>query len=372
MKRRNFLLLAGLLSGCGAAAQWRHHGDTSASSSTVNALSSLSGQSIGPKGFFAPVRGEVRVVVISDLNSQYGSTEYEPEVHQAIALLPKWQPDLVLCSGDMVAAQSTRLTDHQVQTMWEGFDRAIGAPLRKANLPLGFTLGNHDGSGARGAGGRMTFERDRRLAETYWKNHTPQIPFIDREHFPFYYSFAQNNVFYVIWDASTAVISAAQLAWAEKSLASSAAQQSKMRIAVGHLPLYGISVGREKPGEFLDRAESLRALLEKYRVHTYISGHDHAYFPGYRGKLQLLQTGALGAGPRRWLDSSLSPRKTLTVVDIGLTDVSTRYTTYDLTNKTVLDSKILPRMIAAQNGPVLRRDIAPSELTAKEKMQFWA
>jgi Calcineurin-like phosphoesterase len=370
MKRRNFLLLAGLLSGCGAAAQF---GGQKQSATMPTALSpSLNGQSIGPKGFFAPVRGDVRVVVISDLNSQYGSTEYEPEVHQAIALVPDWQPDLVLCSGDMVAAQSTQLTDTEVQAMWAGFDRAIGAPLRKANLPLGFTLGNHDGSGAKGAGGQMTFERDRRLAQTYWTNHTPQIPFVDREHFPFYYSFAQNNVFYMVWDASTAIISAEQVAWAKKSLSSSAAQQAKMRIAVGHLPLYGISVGREKPGEFLDQAESLRALLEKYQVHTYISGHDHAYFPGHRGKLQLLQTGALGAGPRRWLDSDLSPRKTLTVIDIGLEDASTRYTTYDLTNKTVLDSKILPRMIAAQNGPVLRRDIEPGKLTAKEKMQFWA
>lgn len=371
MKRRNFLLLAGLLSGCGAAAQFRAQKQSATLPSEPSR--SLRGQQpIGPKGFFAPVRGDVRVVVISDLNSQYGSTEYEPEVHQAIALLPKWQPDLVLCSGDMVAAQSTQLTDNEVQAMWAGFDRAIGAPLRKADLPLGFTLGNHDGSGATGTGGQMTFERDRRLAQTYWTKHTPQLPFIDREHFPFYYSFAQNNVFYMVWDASTAIISAAQLAWVEKSLSSSAAQQAKMRIAVGHLPLYGISVGREKPGEFLDQAENLRALLEKYRVHTYISGHDHAYFPGHRGKLQLLQTGALGAGPRRWLNSDLSPRKTLTVVDIGLTDVSTRYTTYDLTNKTVLDSKILPRMITAHNGPVLRRDVAPSELTAKEKMQFWA
>ncbi|MFQ3680414.1 MAG: metallophosphoesterase, partial [Pseudanabaenaceae cyanobacterium] len=31
-----------------------------------------------PKGLFAPVRGDVRIAVISDLNSQYGSTQYEP------------------------------------------------------------------------------------------------------------------------------------------------------------------------------------------------------------------------------------------------------------------------------------------------------
>jgi Calcineurin-like phosphoesterase len=376
MKRRNFLFLAGggLLCGCGAVAQWgrQDNAPVARTSSTSATPMSSSGQAIGPKGFYAPVRGDARIVVISDLNSQYGSTDYEPEVYQAIALLPEWRPDLVLCSGDMVAGMSTQLNDEQVQAMWVGFDRVIGAPLRKANLPLGFTLGNHDASGAAGAGGQMTFERDRRLAEAYWKTHTPQLQFIDREHFPFYYSFTQNNIFFLVWDASSSVISDQQLAWAEKSLKSAAAQQAPIRIAVGHLPLYGIAVGREKPGEFLDHAETLRAFLEKNRVHTYISGHDHTYFPGHRGELQLLQTGALGTGPRRWLDSNLSPRKTLTVVDVGLADASTRYTTYDLTNQTLFDTKTLPRMIVAPSGTVLRRDITPNALTPEEKTRFWA
>jgi Calcineurin-like phosphoesterase len=369
MKRRHFLLLATLLSGCGAAAQFSRQKQSTTVSTTQ--LQSLQGRALGPSGYYAPVRGDVRIVVISDLNSQYGSTDYEPEVHQAIALLPDWQPDLVLCSGDMVAGMSKQLSNAQVEAMWEGFDRAIGAPLRKANLPLGFTLGNHDASGAVGSRGQLTFERDRRLAQAYWRTHSPQLQFVDRDHFPFYYSFAQKNIFYLIWDASTAVISAQQLAWTEQSLKSSAAKQATIRIAVGHLPLYGIAVGREKPGEFLDRAENLRSLLEKYQVHTYISGHDHAYFPGHCGRLQLLHTGALGTGPRRWLNSDLSPRKTLTVVDIGLADASTRYTTYDLTHRTLLDAKILPRMISAPNGSVLRRDINPGTLTSEEKARFW-
>jgi hypothetical protein len=372
MKRRNFLFLTGsLLSGCGAAAQWSRQTSNPAVRPTATS-SALRGKAIGPKGFYAPVRADVRIVVISDLNSQYGATDYEPEVHQAIALLPAWQPDLVLCSGDMVAGMSTRLSDTQVQAMWAGFDRAIGAPLRKANLPLGFTLGNHDASAAKGASGQMTFERDRRLAAAYWKSHPPQIQFIDREHFPFYYSFIQNSIFFMVWDASTSAISTQQLDWAQKSLNSAVAQQASIRIAIGHLPLYGIAVGREKPGEFLDQAETLRSFLEKNRVHTYISGHDHTYFPGHRGALQLLQTGALGTGPRRWLNSDLSPRKTLTVVDVSLAEASTRYTTYDLTHQTLLDTKILPRMITTASGSVLRQDITPKALSPEERARFWA
>ncbi|HEY9825669.1 MAG TPA: metallophosphoesterase, partial [Stenomitos sp.] len=234
-----------------------------------------------------------------------------------------------------------------------------GAPLRRANLPLGFTLGNHDGSGAMGANGKRTFERDRRLAQAYWTNpsHTPKLPFIDRANFPFFYTFAQRDIFYLVWDASTATLGQQQLAWVERSLASAAAQQARLRLVIGHLPLYAVAVGRDRPGEFLNQAEQLRSLLERYRVHTYISGHDHAYYPGHRGQLQLLQTGALGSGPRRWLNSSLTPRKTLTVIDIELQQAQTRYTTYDMATRNVLDHHILPRSIAAPNGVVLRRDV---------------
>jgi hypothetical protein len=209
------------------------------------------------------------------------------------------------------------------------------------------------------------FERDRSFAKIYWNqsSHTPNLQFADRAEFPFYYSFSQNEIFYLVWDASSAILSPQQLAWTEKSLASAAAQAAKLRIAIGHLPLYAVAVGRDKPGEFLDRAEELRSLLEKYRVHTYISGHDHAYFPGHRGNLQLLQTGALGTGPRQWLNSKLAPTKTLTVVDITLKEAKTRYTTYDMFTQQVLDQQTLPRLIVSPTGPILRRDVEQTALT---------
>jgi predicted MPP superfamily phosphohydrolase len=48
----------------------------------------------------------VRIVVISDLNSEYGATDYRDEVKKAIALAPEWEPDIVLSGGDMVAGQT--------------------------------------------------------------------------------------------------------------------------------------------------------------------------------------------------------------------------------------------------------------------------
>ncbi|NCJ05132.1 metallophosphoesterase [Synechococcales cyanobacterium C] len=358
--RRQLLIAGGGLVGVGLAQGLKLQSGNGLAQSPVIPPE---GQSLAmaPAGFYAPPRGSVRIAVISDLNSQYGSTHYEAEVIESMRLLPQWKPDLVLCGGDMIAGQSLSLSRGQVQAMWAAFDRHVAAPLRQAGLPFGFTIGNHDGSGALEREGRFRFALDRELARAYWKqpSHNPGLTFVDQAQFPFSYTFTQNQIFYLVWDASTAQISEAQLGWVERSLASAAAQQARLRMVIGHLPLYGIAVGRDRPGEFLNQAERLRSLLERYRVHTYISGHHHAYYPGHRGQLQLLHTGALGSGPRRLLGSDRTPQKTLTIVDVSLEPANTRYTTYDMTTRQVLDSRQLPTQISAPNGRVFRRDINP-------------
>jgi Icc-related predicted phosphoesterase len=308
-------------------------------------------------------KGDVRIVVISDLNSQYGSTTYESEVTNAIALIPTLKPNLVLCGGDMIAGQKKSLTKKQINDMWRAFDQHIAAPLRRAKIPFGFTIGNHDGSGSLSQG-QYIFQAERELAAAYWKNptHQPRLNFIDRSGFPFYYTFTSYQIFYLVWDASSNIISAQQLAWVKKSLGSRNAQQAKMRIAIGHLPLYGISIGRDKVGEFLDNAEQLRSLLEQYQVHTYISGHAHAYYPGKRGQLELLHAGAIGSGPRKLLNSNLPPTKTLTVVDIYLATEKTIYTTYNMKTLEIINIQSLPRFIMAPNGKVFRRDLQARQL----------
>lgn len=141
-----------------------------------------------------------------------------------------------------------------------------------------------------------------------------------------------------------------------------------MRIVIGHLPLYAVAVGCDESGEILDNADKLRLLLERYRVHTYISGHHHAYFPAHRGQVQLLHTGALGSGPRPLLNSSLPTQKTLTVVDVNLGSASTTHTTYDMTTLQLVDQRKLPRIILGPDGMVLRRDVEWDELTPAERL----
>ena len=321
-----------------------------------------------PKGLFAPKRGDVRIVVISDLNSAYGATDYRDEVKQAVKFIPDWEPDLILCSGDMIAGQ-TVLTREQIQAMWDGFEKHIGSKIRATKIPYGFTIGNHDASAWKNSKGDYLFKDERELAAEYWNDpkHDPNLKFVDRAGFPYYYTFEQNDIFYLVWDASTNRVPPEQVEWAEKALASSKAQNAKMRIAIGHLPFYAVAVGRESIGEVLADADKLRAMLEKYRVHTYISGHHHAYYPGHRGKLELLATGALGEGARPLLDANLPIIRTITVVDINFADSSTTYTTYNMNTLQVVDQQILPRMIVGPNGYVVRRDIPEDSLTPEEK-----
>jgi hypothetical protein len=385
LKRRQFLVLGGAASGLGLAL-WVNRITASSteqqpvtppqtsSAQTPNPVSEAAPTPVsqnvpGSEGLFNPPRGDARIVVISDLNSQYGSTDYDPEVDKAISLIPFWAPNLVLCSGDMIAGQDASLPRIQVEAMWAAFDQHVAAPLRNANIPYGFTVGNHDASGARASDGTWIYQQDRDVATAYWNapSHDPGVEFIDRTGFPFYYTFQQNSVFFLIWDASSAIVPPEQLSWAERALESEVAKAARLRIVVGHLPLYGIAIGRDEPGEYLNRAEELRALMERHNVHTYVSGHQHAYYPGRRGRLELLHSGLLGSGARSLLNGDLTPQKTLTVIDISLNSQETVYTTYDMRTMELVDMQQLPRLIASPTGLVLRRDVTEADLTAEER-----
>ena len=303
-----------------------------------------------------PPRQDFRIVVISDLNSQYGSTEYEPEVLQAIALMPALKPDLVLMGGDAIAGQKASLTKAQIEAMWAAFDKQIAAPLRQNNIPFGFTIGNHDGSGAI-KNGTLVFERERELAKAYWQQQNLNLNFIDRANFPFYYTFEQNEVFFLVWDASTAQIDPQQLKWIERSLSSKTAQQAASRIVLGHLPFYPITEAKNKPGEYLQAGKKLRSLLQKNRVLMYVSGHHHVYYPGRMDDLNLLHAGALGQGERQLIDSNLPPSKTITAIDLDLAQSELTYTTYNADTWKQIFVEQLPKFIPTKDGKIWRHDL---------------
>lgn len=299
----------------------------------------------------------VRVVVISDLNGPYGTAAYGPEVHQGVArIVEEWRPDLVLAAGDMVAGQRPTLEDAQVRAMWAAFDAAVAAPLREAGIPFGFTLGNHDASAY------PAHERDRRLAVAHWTDpaHDPGVEFIDRGAFPLYYSFRQGPVFIVSWDASWqgTLSDEPLMAWLTAQLSGDAARNAAFRVVLGHLPLYAVAEGRNREGEVLAGADSLRALLERHGVDIYISGHHHAYYPGVRGNLELLHSGALGDGPRPLIGTTEPSPRTVTLLDFHPVRGDVVWTTFAIDRDApprLVRASTLPARIDGFNGYVERR-----------------
>jgi 3',5'-cyclic AMP phosphodiesterase CpdA len=308
----------------------------------------------------SPEQPPITVVVISDLNSAYGSLEYEPRVARIMdRIVHEWKPDLVIAAGDLIAGQRPSLTNERVSAMWSAFDEVVGRRLREAGIPFGPTIGNHDGSRY------PAHARDRELALRHWRDpaHAPLLGFVDSTDFPFNYTFRQDGLFVLVWDASNEEIarSPSQLRWIENALASREAQDAGVRIVLGHLPLYAVAEGRNRPGEVLAEPDSLRAILERHRVHTYVSGHHHAYYPGWRGSLELLHAGALGQGARPLIGSDEEPFPTVTVMRIWPARRLVTHSTYRVSDAgtelvPVPDSSLPPR-IDGFSGYVQRRDL---------------
>ncbi len=302
-----------------------------------------------------PLRGDMRIAVISDLNSGLGAIDYEWQVDSIIQRIPRlWKPDLVISGGDLVAGMGISESDH-LQKMWDGFTEHIAAPLNKNGIPFAFTLGNHDGP--------RSYKAEHDFTKAYWNEsaNKPKLDFVDDSHFPNYYSFVQDDIFFVSWEASSSIITKDNLAWMEEQFKLPIAKNARFRFVMGHMPLYSVAQERDSKGDVLENPEQLRALLERYKVHTYISGHQHAFYPGKRGKLQLLNTGAAGSGPRSWLTQDLAPTNTITLMDIFYDSREVIYTTYHIKEEKASDMKVfdiqqLPSAIFGINGYLLRSD----------------
>jgi 3',5'-cyclic AMP phosphodiesterase CpdA len=256
-----------------------------------------------------PAARATRVVVVSDLNESYGSTRYSPAVDEAVRQTIALAPDLVISTGDMVAGQRLNppLARDEIQAMWQAFDRHVTTPLARAGLPFAVTPGNHDASsGAR-------FAQERELYRAQWLPRRPALDFVDAADYPFNYAFRVRDALFVSLDATHVGHLSAQ---AKRWLGQLLEQQGpkfRHRVVFSHVPLWPFAVGRER--DYLGDHE-LEAILQRGKVGVVLSGHHHAYYPGYKDGLRFVSQACLGAAPRALLGTTLPSHRAITVLEL--------------------------------------------------------
>lgn len=243
----------------------------------------------------APRFEPFEVVVISDLNSSYGSLDYNGSVHSAIDEVVRLSPDLVLSTGDMVAGQRAGL---DYRGMWRGFHMAVTQPLWEAGIPFAVTPGNHDASAY------PSYQQERDIYEEQWLEFMPDVEFVDRENYPFNYAFAMEGALFISLDATgLGPLPTEQMQWLDALLE---ADDHPVRIVFGHVPLYPFAETKENE---IIGDQALESLLNRHGVDAFLSGHHHTYYPGRRGPLRLVGMACLGSGVRTLIgDDERAPR----------------------------------------------------------------
>ncbi len=262
----------------------------------------------------------LRIAVISDLNHSYGTIGYDPPVREAIRRVIELQPDIVLCTGDMIAGQriSPKLKRKNLEAMWLAFHETVTTPLQNAGIPFAPTPGNHDASGSSG------FQLERDVYVEQWQKHKSDITLLADSNYPFNYAFSLKGVLFGSLDATlTGPLPADQTQWLRTVLRDKGSK-SVARIVYGHLPIWSLTTGRER-GILKDT--NLEQLFLDNSVNVYLSGHQHGFYPFVHNGQHYIGQAALGSGPRRLIgDKKRSPRS-FTFIEIA-TDGSMRVTAY--------------------------------------------
>lgn len=287
----------------------------------------------------------LRVVVISDLNGSYGSTSYSNRVPVAIQQIIALKPDLVISTGDMVAGQRKPvLSENDVRAMWDAFHREVSDPLAEAGIPLAVTPGNHDASAYGG------FEGERRIFGEEWVARKPDLRFTDDAGYPFFYAFEMEGVRFASLDATTlGPLRGDQMARLSKVMAGSGPA-----VTFSHLPLWPFAQKRERE---IIGDPALEALYHELGVDLHLSGHHHAFYPGWKDGVAYVSQACLGGGPRLLIGDNSRSDHSFTVIEFknGELGSVTAYEGPDF--RTPIDPRSLPSQIRSDKAVLRRLDL---------------
>ena len=288
----------------------------------------------------------LRVVVISDLNGSYGSTKYHPRVDRAVARIIALRPDLVISTGDMVAGQRLPLLrGTEVDNMWRAFHERVSNPLAQAGIPLAVTPGNHDASGYR------QFKQEREIYANEWRGRKPDVTFLDESDYPFFYAFRLGDVVFVSLDATTVgPLQDGQTARLKQLTAG-----KDTVIAFSHLPLWPFAVERETE---VIGDPALQQVFREVGLDLHLSGHHHAFFPGWKDGVAFVGQACLGGGPRQLIGGAQKSGHAITLLEISEQD-GIRITALEGQDfSSMLDWNDLPARITFNGTTLTRLDLA--------------
>jgi 3',5'-cyclic AMP phosphodiesterase CpdA len=302
-------------------------------------------------------RAALSVVVISDMNGSYGSTRYEHGVGVAVSRILELRPDLVISTGDMVAGQRLHppLAAPAIEAMWTAFHATVSTPLAEAGIPFAVTPGNHDASAY------ASFRAERQMFLEQWQSRVPPLEFVDRDGYPFSYAFALGGVLFVSLDVTkVGTLDDAQRRWLD-GLLETHGKRYRHRVVFSHLPIYPFTEGRESE---VSADHELERILQRHGVELYLSGHHHAYYPGYHQGIRFVSQACLGAGPRPLIGTASRAGRAITVLEFDEQGPVAIGALGGPHFRDPVEIRRLPEYIKSRFGTLVRDDLRPVEPAA--------
>ena len=286
--------------------------------------------------------------LISDLNGRYGSISYHHRVSDAVDTIVELQPDLAICTGDMVAGQQQpRLDQDWLDRMWAGFNLDVIGPFSRAGIPLLVTPGNHDGS----AYPEYALERQRFTAQ--WDGRKPELELLAGSQWARRYAARMGSILLLGFDGTrTGPLPGDEVAFVEEMLGKYGADASAT-IVFSHLPMWPLTKGREHE---IINDPALLQVLHEHGVDVYASGHHHAFFAGTdEAGMVHIGNGSLGGNTRVFVGGKRRQPHSFTVLAIqgGSVTVTSRMAP-DFTGE--VPAVVLPATLPGPLGSLNRVD----------------
>ena len=229
--------------------------------------------------------------------------------------------------------------------MWRAFHERVSNPLAQAGIPVAVTPGNHDASGYR------QFKQEREIYAKEWRGRKPDLTFLDDSDYPFFYAFRFGDVVFVSLDVTT--VGPLRNDQAERLKQLSAGEETV--IAFSHLPLWPFAVERET--EIIGDPD-LHRIFQDVGLDLHLSGHHHAFYPGWKDGVAFVGQACLGGGPRHLIGSAQKSGHAMTLLEISKQE-GIRITALEGNDfLSELDWRALPARITFNGTTLTRLDLA--------------